>query len=81
MLCLCLCAAWQHRGKSSPPGADLTLILVVDKPSCELSERQALWLQQLQARWLHRVRIRVNEENLGASATRNRALEVPPDLP
>ena len=64
------------RAQESPAGADLHLVLVVDQPHAQLSEAQALWLQELQAKWLDRVRVRFNDGNLGASATRNRALQV-----
>jgi len=53
-----------------------SLILVVDQPLHAVSPDQALWLQRLQAKWLDRVRVRLNECNMGASATRNRALQV-----
>jgi hypothetical protein len=52
------------------------LILVVDQAPGDLSQQQLSWLQQLQAQWLHRVRVRFNDANMGASATRNMALQV-----
>lgn len=64
------------RAKPSPPGSDLHLVLVVDRARAAISPQQDAWLQQLVAQWLHRVRLRFNQHNLGASATRNRALEV-----
>lgn len=66
----------KHRASPSPPGSSLSLILVVDRPKADLSAHQVLWLQQLQDRWLRRVRVRFNETNMGASATRNRGLQV-----
>lgn len=54
----------------------MQLILVVDQPYNKLSRRQRDWLNSMQERWLNKIRIRYNEDNLGASATRNRALQV-----
>jgi hypothetical protein len=51
-------------------------VLVVDRAASDISSEQHAWLQQLQLRWLHHVRVRLNGANLGASATRNRALQV-----
>ncbi len=65
-----------HRSREAPPGCDLCLVLVVDKPPATISRQQHDWLQQLQTTWMHRVRVRMNHANLGASATRNRALQV-----
>jgi hypothetical protein len=52
------------------------LVLVVDRPPTKVTAAEAAWLAQLQATWGHRVRVRLNDANLGASATRNRALQV-----
>jgi hypothetical protein len=49
---------------------------VVDRSAADISRRQRHWLQQLQRRWLYKVRVRLNGANAGASATRNRALQV-----
>uniref|UniRef100_A0A383VE35 Glycosyltransferase 2-like domain-containing protein n=1 Tax=Tetradesmus obliquus TaxID=3088 RepID=A0A383VE35_TETOB len=59
----------------APAGCDLSLILVVDRAAADISSEQRDWLQQLQCRWLHKVRVRLNGTNAGASATRNRALQ------
>ncbi|WIA23095.1 hypothetical protein OEZ86_010001 [Tetradesmus obliquus] len=59
----------------APAGCDLSLILVVDRAAADISCEQRNWLQQLQCRWLHKVRVRLNGTNAGASATRNRALQ------
>lgn len=58
------------------PECDFQLVLVVDKPTAQISQEEWQWLRQLQARWHHKVRIRNNSHNLGASATRNTALQV-----
>lgn len=50
-------------------------MLVVDQPPAAASPQQHSWLVALQQRWLHRVRVRFNPANLGASAARNRALQ------
>lgn len=74
------CCVCTRRLKPPPPGCDISLVLIVDQPRAALSPDQVLWLQQLQARCMHRVRVRINEANLGASAARNRALQVGPPL-
>jgi glycosyltransferase involved in cell wall biosynthesis len=49
------------------------LILVVDNP--RVSPNAAACLAAMQARMLHRLRVRRHARNLGAPAARNRALE------
>lgn len=53
------------------------MVIVVDQPADSVGAKQKAWLHQLQQKHLNKVRVRFHEENMGASAARNRALQVP----
>lgn len=68
--------AWPCRDGLPIPDCDLQLVIVVDQSASSITSEAKQWLHQLQQQHLHKVRVRFNKQNMGASATRNTALQV-----